>query len=45
MFGLLDCANLREGRHDVGHFGKAIGRGGFTNVGQLAVSHGCDELG
>jgi len=26
-----------EGRHDVGHFGNAIGRGVFTDAGQLAV--------
>jgi len=28
---------LREGRHDVGHFGNATGRGVFTDAGQLAV--------
>jgi len=26
-----------EGRHDVGHFGNATGRGIFTDAGQLAV--------
>jgi len=26
-----------EGRHDVGHFGNATGRGVFTDAGQLAV--------
>jgi len=26
-----------EGRHDVGHFGNAIGRGDFTDAGRLAV--------
>ncbi|MFC9539579.1 hypothetical protein ACFTQ7_06785 [Lysinibacillus sp. NPDC056959] len=25
-----------EGRHDVGHFGNATGRGVFTDAGQLA---------
>jgi len=28
---------LREGRHDVGHFGNATGRGVFSDAGQLAV--------
>ncbi|WP_460013213.1 hypothetical protein [Lysinibacillus sp. CTST325] len=31
------CLGLREGRHDVGHFGNATGRGVFTDAGQLAV--------
>jgi len=31
------CLGLREGRHDVGHFGNATGRGAFTDAGQLAV--------
>ncbi|WP_460013725.1 hypothetical protein [Lysinibacillus sp. CTST325] len=31
------CSGLQEGRHDVGHFGNATGRGVFTNAGQLAV--------
>ncbi|MGE8034748.1 hypothetical protein [Lysinibacillus sp. NPDC093692] len=26
-----------RGRHDVGHFGNATGRGVFTDAGQLAV--------
>ncbi len=31
------CLGLHEGRHDVGHFGNAIGHGVFTDAGQLAV--------
>jgi len=31
------CLGLREGRHDVGHFGNTTGRGAFTDAGQLAV--------
>jgi|GEM_PF-6908237 len=31
-----------RGRHDVGHFGKATGRGVFTDVGQLTVVTGSD---
>jgi hypothetical protein len=30
------CLGLQEGRHDVGHFGNATGRGVFTDAGQLA---------
>jgi len=30
------CLGLREGRHDVGHFGNATERGVFTDAGQLA---------
>ncbi|MFJ7732752.1 hypothetical protein ACIQXF_12745 [Lysinibacillus sp. NPDC097231] len=33
---------LHEGQHDVGHFGKATGRGVFTDVGQLTVVTGSD---
>jgi len=28
---------LHEGRHDVGHFYNATGRGVFTDAGQLAI--------
>jgi len=31
------CLGLHEGRHDVGHFGNATGRGVFTDAGQLVV--------
>ncbi|MFC9542960.1 hypothetical protein ACFTQ7_24430 [Lysinibacillus sp. NPDC056959] len=34
------CLGLHEGRHDVGHFGNATGRGVFTDAGQLAVFAG-----
>ena len=34
-----------EGRHDVGHFGNATGRGVFTDAGQLAVFAGCEGSG
>jgi len=36
------CSGLHEGRHDVGHFGNATGRGVFTDAGQLAVFAGCE---
>ncbi|MFJ6210154.1 hypothetical protein [Lysinibacillus sp. NPDC092081] len=32
------CLGLHEGRHDVGHFGNATGRGVFTE-GQHDVGH------
>jgi len=36
---------LHKGRHDVGHFGNATGRGVFTDAGQLAVFAGCEGSG
>ena len=36
------CPGLHEGRHDVGHFGNATGRGVFTDAGQLAVFARCE---
>jgi len=38
------CPGLHEGRHDVGHFGNATGRGVFTDAGQLAVFAGCEDF-
>jgi hypothetical protein len=38
------CPGLHEGRHDVGHFGNATGRGVFTDAGQLAVFAGCKDF-
>jgi len=39
------CSGLHEGRHDVGHFGNATGRGVFTDAGQLAVFKDAKVLG
>jgi len=36
------CPGLHEGRHDVGHFGNATGRGVLTGAGQLSVFAGCE---
>ena len=38
------CSGLHEGRHDVGHFGNATGRGVITDAGQLAVFVGCGDF-
>ncbi|MGE6513768.1 hypothetical protein [Lysinibacillus sphaericus] len=35
VFAIL-CLGIHEGRHDVGHFGKAIERYDFTDSSQLA---------
>ena len=35
---------LKGGQHDVGHFGNAIGRGVFTDAGQLTVVTGSDDF-